>query len=311
MRSRWPGICRRNSRNCCRPVAQSNAKVRRRPPAALPFGSGRFRPGQPGAGVRAQGYFDGAVSFAIVDVADAPPANMVRRGRAVGDATRSSCLRFDVVPRDRATTSAPSRGAGATIPTAYKPPPKALGLVAGEPALPRRSSTPSRSFSTMPARLASRWRSSASARPSSITRPARWTLPCIWTRAGSGLRRGRASPAPTASRPTSCAPASRSNLAKPYDTKRIEEGQNNLFDTDLFSTIVPRPATSSRAEQQLDVAFDLSNGRRGRSAPRSTTRPISAPAPGCSGSTAISSARASGSASRPRARGPAGVDQQA
>jgi translocation and assembly module TamA len=42
-----------------------------------------------------------------------------------------------------------------------------------------------------------------------------------------------------------------------YDPALVTEGQSNLFDTNLFSTIVPRPAEQLTAADQLDIAYDL------------------------------------------------------
>ena len=90
-----------------------------------------------------------------------------------------------------------------------------------------------------------------------------------------------------------------------YEPTLVTDGQNNLFDTNLFSTIVPRPATTLTADQRLDLVYDLKQ-RPPRSIGAELNYEIrrSAPGSGCSGSIATSSAPASGSVPRSPASEP-------
>ena len=206
--------------------------------------------------MRAQGYFDGAVSFAIVDVAEAPPAGMV--GEVERLATRPELvLRFDVVPGERYRFGALAV-AVADNADGYKPPePKALGLVPGDPAVTQtvldaegKLLDDSRKAGFALAKLGNR-----EAVVDHATSEMDVTLHLD---AGQHAVFGQVS-FTGADGISSDFLRSRVPIepGKPYDTKRIEEGQNNLYDTDLFSTIVPRPADKLTPDKQLDVAFDL------------------------------------------------------
>jgi translocation and assembly module TamA len=206
--------------------------------------------------LRAQGYFDGAVSFAIVDVADAPPANMV--GEVERLATRPKLvLRFDVVPRERYHFGALAVALADNL-DSYKPPePKALGLVKGGPAV-TQAVLDAEGKLLDDARKAGFALAKLGDREAVVDHAVREMDVTLHLDPGQHAVFGEVSFTGADGVSTDFL---RSRVpiepGKPYDTKRIEEGQNNLFDTDLFSTIVPRPADKLTPEKQLDVAFDL------------------------------------------------------
>ena len=206
--------------------------------------------------LRAQGYFDGAVSFAIVDVAEAPPAGMV--GEVERLATRPEfVLRFDVVPGERYRFGALAV-AVADNADGYKPPePKALGLVQGDSAV-TQTVLDAEGKLLDDARKAGFALAKLGNREAVVDHATSEMDVTLHLDAGQHAVFGQVSFTGADGISTDFL---RSRVpiepGKPYDTKRIEEGQNNLYDTDLFSTIVPRPADKLTPDKQLDVAFDL------------------------------------------------------
>ena len=206
--------------------------------------------------LRAQGYFDGAVSFAIVDVAEAPPAGMV--GEVERLATRPEfVLRFDVVPGERYRFGALAV-AVADNADGYKPPePKALGLVPGDPAV-TQTVLDAEGKLLDDARKAGFALAKLGNREAVVDHATSKMDVTLHLDAGQHAAFGQVSFTGADGISTDFL---RSRVpiepGKPYDTKRIEEGQNNLYDTDLFSTIVPRSADKLTPDKQLDVAFDL------------------------------------------------------
>ena len=238
--------------------------------------------------------------------AEAPRPNGRDRGAAAGDPARGRAARSTSCPA-RATASARSRSTSPTTPTASTAPtPEDLGLVAGEPALTQAvldaeqkllADARKAGFAAGQARRA-RGRSST-------TRRGRWTSRCGSTPAGGPSSARSASPAATASTRTSCARRVPIEAGQRYDPTLVTEGQNNLFDTNLFSTIVPRPAEILTDDQRLDLVYDLQAAPAALDRRRAQLRDRHRPGrSGCSGSTATSSAPASGSASRPPAAEP-------
>jgi translocation and assembly module TamA len=206
--------------------------------------------------LRAEGYFDGRVGFAIRDPADVPAEGLAAEiGRLA--APPQAVLVFDVAPGPRyrfgelAVTLADN-------PDGYRAPgPKDLGLVAGEPALTQavldseqKLLTDSRKAGFALARLGQR-----EAVVDHATRLMDLTL---------RLDPGRRAEFGAVSFPggDGIAPAFlRARLPfKPgdrYDPDLVTEGQTSLFDTNLFSTVAPRPADALTDQQRLDITYDL------------------------------------------------------
>ena len=225
---------------------------------------------------------------------------VVSPGRAAGDAAPRRCCVFDVSPA-RAIGSATLASSSPTIRTSFAAPPlKDLGLVAGEPALTqsvldaeqkllgRRPQGRLRAGQTRRARRRRRSRDAsdgrdAAARPGPAGRVRRRSSFTGGEGVDPEFLRGRV---PFAA-------------GERYDPTWSTEARIDLFDTNLFSTIVSEPADDAdRAAAGSTSPTTCASARRARSAPSSTTRPTSARADGCSGSIATSSARASGSAPR-------------
>ena len=206
--------------------------------------------------LRAQGYFDGMVTFAILDVGEAPAGDMA--GEIERLAMRpEAVLRFDVVPGVRYRFGALTVTL-ADNPDGYEPPkPKALGLVHGEPAV-TQAVLDAEGKLLDDARKAGFALAKIGDREAVVDHASREMDVTLHLDPGQHAVFGQVSFTGADGISTDFLRARVPiEPGRPYDTKRIEEGQSNLYDTDLFSTIVPRPADRLTPDKQLDVAFDL------------------------------------------------------
>jgi translocation and assembly module TamA len=209
--------------------------------------------------LRAEGYFDAAVGFTLEDAAGAPAPGLVERlERAAGTEARpQALLRFDVQPGPRYRFGELRVGTSDN-PDGYVPPsPESLGLVPGEPArtetvidaeqgllrqareagfalaaLGERDAVVDHEGRTMDVRL--RLKPGRRASFGQVTFTGGEGIDTSFLRGRVPFAAGeRFAPAP------------------------LDEGQRNLFDTDLFSTIIVRPAGELTPEGALDVTYEL------------------------------------------------------
>ena len=245
----------------------------RHPPAR------RGRPGQAGAGAAGARLFrrHGRHSRSSTS-AEAPPQTAVTEVAAAGDPARgrAACSTWSPGPRYRFGTLAVDL---ADNPDAFTAPtPKDLGLVAGEPALTQavldaeqKLLAEARKAGFALAKLGEREAIVDHATRDDGRDAAARPGPAGRVRSGR-LHRRRGHRPGLPARPGADR-GRRALRSRPWST----EGQNNLFDTNLFSTIVPRPAETLTDEQRLDLDLrSASSARRARSAPSSTTKPTSA-----------------------------------
>ena len=206
--------------------------------------------------LRAQGYFDGSLSFRIVDPDEAPPPDAIESITRL--ATQPEAVLVFAVepgPRYRFGTTAVVLGAN---PDGFKPPTvKDLGLVQGEPALTQavldaeqKLLGDARKAGFALAKLGEREVVVDHAtREMDVTLRldpgGRATFGLVSFTGGDGIDtdflRARV-PVTEGER---------------YDPDLVTEGQNNLFDTNLFSTIIPRPAEQLTDTGELNLAYDL------------------------------------------------------
>ena len=206
--------------------------------------------------LRAQGYFDGRLSFRIVDPDEAPPPDAIESITRIATQPEA-VLVFDVEPgpRYRFGTTAVLLGAN---PDGFEAPSaKALGLVQGEPALTQavldaeqKLLGDARKAGFALARLGDREAVVDHAtREMDVTLRldpgGRATFGLVSFTGGEGIDTGflRARVPVTE--------------GLRYDPDLVTEGQNNLFDTNLFSTIIPRPAEQLTETGELNLAYDL------------------------------------------------------
>jgi translocation and assembly module TamA len=210
-----------------------------------------------GQALRAEGYFDATVGFALEDATEAPAPDLLERLQEATEQQPRVTLAFDVAPGPRYQLG-DVRIELADNPDGYAvPPPAELGLVAGAPArtqpvidaeeeMLRRA----REAGFALARLGEREAvvDHATRRMDVTLRlepERRASFGQVTFTGGEGIDpaflRGRV-PFATGER---------------YDPKLIEESRSNLFDTDLFSTIVIRPADRLTPDAGLDTTFDL------------------------------------------------------
>ena len=207
--------------------------------------------------LRAQGYFDGTVAFAdrrrrrgaareglaaeVERLATRPEAVLGSRSslaRAIGSARWRSSSR-----KIRTTARRPAQGSG--------PRRRRAGTDAGRAgrraeAARRRPQGRLRAGETRRARGRRRPRVARDGR-----HPAARSRPASRVRPGGLHGRRRHRPGLPARADPDRRPAS-ATIPTP-----VTDGQNNLFDTNLFSTIVPRPAETLTDDQHLDLDYDL------------------------------------------------------
>jgi translocation and assembly module TamA len=206
--------------------------------------------------MRAQGYFDGTVGFRIVDPEEAPATDAL--GGLERLATRpEAVLLFDVTPGPQYRFGTLTVAMGDNPDGFAAPKPKALGLVQGEPALTQavldaeqKLLADTRNAGFALAKLGER-----EAVVDHATREMDVTL-----RLDPG-RRATFGPVSFTGGKGIDSDFLRARvpveLGQRYDPALVTEGQNNLYDTNLFSTIVPRPAEQLTEAGQLDLAYDL------------------------------------------------------
>ena len=206
--------------------------------------------------LRAQGYFDGRLSFRIVDPDEAPPPDAIESITRIATQPEA-VLVFDVEPgpRYRFGTTAVQLGAN---PDGFEAPSaKDLGLVQGGPALTQavldaeqKLLGDARKAGFALAKLGDREAVVDHAtREMDVTLRldpgGRATFGLVSFTGGEGIDtdflRARV-PVTEGLR---------------YDPDLVTEGQNNLFDTNLFSTIIPRPAELLTETGELNLAYDL------------------------------------------------------
>ena len=206
--------------------------------------------------LRAQGYFDGRLSFRIVDPDEAPPPDAIESITRIATQPEA-VLVFDVEPgpRYRFGTTAVLLGAN---PDGFEAPSaKALGLVQGEPALTQavldaeqRLLGDARKAGFALARLGDR-----EAVVDHATREMDVTLRLDpGGRATFGLVSFTGAEGIDTGFLRARVPVTEGLR---YDPDLVTEGQNNLFDTNLFSTIIPRPAEQLTETGELNLAYDL------------------------------------------------------
>ncbi len=206
--------------------------------------------------LRAQGYFDGSVGFQILDADQAQPEGVLAGIERL--ATRpEAVLRFEVAPGQRYSFGALSV-AVPDNPDDYKVPKlEDLGLIEGDPALTqavldaeqkllsdvRKSGFPLAILGDREAVVDHATHRMDVTLRLNPGRRAEFGL--VSFTGGDGIDndflRARVPIEP----------------GQAYDPALVSEGQNNLFDTNLFSTIVPRPAEELTPDQRLDLAYDL------------------------------------------------------
>ena len=206
--------------------------------------------------LRAQGYFDGRLSFRIVDPDEAPPPDAIESITRIATQPEA-VLVFDVEPgpRYRFGTTAVLLGAN---PDGFEAPSaKALGLVQGEPALTQavldaeqKLLGDARKAGFALARLGDR-----EAVVDHATREMDVTLRLDpGGRAAFGLVSFTGGEGIDTGFLRARVPVTEGLR---YDPDLVTEGQNNLFDTNLFSTIIPRPAELLTETGELNLAYDL------------------------------------------------------
>ena len=206
--------------------------------------------------MRAQGYFDGTVGFQIVDVAEAPPQTAVTEVQRLATQPEA-VLRFDVVPgpRYRFGTLAVDL---ADNPDAFTAPtPKDLGIVAGEPALTQAVLDAEQKL-LAEARKAGFALAKLGEREAIVDHASREMD--VTLRLDPGLKAEFGQVGFTGGEgidPDFLRARVPIEAGQRYDPTLVTEGQNNLFDTNLFSTIIPRPAEILTDEQRLDLFYDL------------------------------------------------------
>ena len=206
--------------------------------------------------LRAQGYFDGRLSFRIVDPDEAPPPDAIESITRIATQPEA-VLVFDVEPgpRYRFGTTAVLLGAN---PDGFEAPSaKDLGLVQGEPALTQavldaeqKLLGDARKAGFALARLGDR-----EAVVDHATREMDVTLRLDpGGRATFGLVSFTGAEGIDTGFLRARVPVTEGLR---YDPDLVTEGQNNLFDTNLFSTIIPRPAELLTETGELNLAYDL------------------------------------------------------
>ena len=290
-RPSWPRLLRRGGGD--------RARTRRAArPAGSPSASGRRPTGRAAAGAARRGLFRRHGRASAREPSEVPAEGRRRRLERLADPPEV-VVRVRVTPGPRYLFGEVRGRAGDNPGRVQAPSPKDLGLVPGEPA--RTQPVIDAEAELLRRGAQGRLRAGAPGeREAVVDHDARadGRDAAAGARAGGRVRRASASPAPTASIRTSCAAGCRSPPGERYDPALVTEGQTNLFDTNLFSTIIirgrPRQLTP---EGFLDIRLRAApaaaalDRRRGRLPDRHR-----AGRPRCSGSTATCSAPASASA---------------
>lgn len=207
--------------------------------------------------LRAQGYFDATVGFELKDPSEAPAPGVLERLSEVATGEPQVAIAFDIRPGPRyrfgtlsvALTDNPD---GFAAPT-----PRGLGLVSGEPAL-TQAVIDAETTLLRQAREAGFALAELGPREAIVDHQTR--LMDVTLRLAPGARarfgevtftghdgiefsflRGRVP----------------FEAGQRYDPRLLDEAQSELFDTDLFSTILIRPAEQLTSDQELDLTFDL------------------------------------------------------
>ena len=206
--------------------------------------------------LRAQGYFAGTVAFEIVDVVDAPAETALTQVERM--ATRpEAVLRFDVAPGPRYRFGAISVGLSDNPDGLPAPALDGLGLVAGEPALTQKVLDAEQKL-LGEARKAGFALATLGEREAVVDHASREMD--VTLRLDPGRRAEFGQVGFTGGEGID-ADFLRARIpietGQRYEPTLVTDGQNNLFDTNLFSTIVPRPATTLTADQRLDLVYDL------------------------------------------------------
>lgn len=206
--------------------------------------------------LRAQGYFDGTVSVDVREPGEVPPEGIAAEVERLATPPEA-VLAFAVDPGPRYQFGEIQVELSDNPDDWQAPTPKGLGLVPGEPAL-TQAVLDAETKLLDGARIAGFALAQAGERDAVVDhdtrrmdltlrlRPGRRAVfGSVSFTGGEGIDadflRGRV---PFAA-------------DQQYDPALVTEGQTNLFDTNLFSTIVPRPATQLAEGNRLDLAYDL------------------------------------------------------
>ncbi|MEK0083620.1 autotransporter assembly complex protein TamA [Benzoatithermus flavus] len=207
--------------------------------------------------LRAEGYFDATVDFRLEDAKEAPPEGVVQKLERAGEAAPQVVLVFEVRPGPR------YRFGGIRVelvdnPDGYPAPtPASLGLVTGEPARTQAVLDAERTMLDA-ARKAGFALAKLGERDAVVDHAARTMDVALRLDPGAratfgevsftgaegieiGFLRGRV-PFRTGER---------------FDPALLDESQTNLFDTNLFSTIIVKPAEQLGPDRSLDVTYEL------------------------------------------------------
>lgn len=206
--------------------------------------------------LRAEGYFDATVGFRLLDPKDAPREGLAEAVQRVGEAAPEVVLAFDIAPGPRYRFGEVRIDLAG--PSAFSAPsPASLGLAPGEPArtqavldaekalldgarkagfalakLGQRDAVVDHAARTMDVAL--RLEPGARATFGEVTFTGAEGIEIGFLRGRVPFRRGER-----------------------FDPALLDESQADLFDTNLFSTIIVRPATALGPGNTLDVAYEL------------------------------------------------------
>ena len=206
--------------------------------------------------LRAEGYFDATVRLAVRDPGEVPPETLVDELARLASSPEA-VLVFDVTP-------GPRYGFGALAidltdnPDRWQPPQLGtLGLVAGAPAL-TQAVLDAEARLLADARRAGFALARAGARRVIVDHDTRLMDVTLTLEPGRRATFGEVSfPGGEGIEPDFLrgrVPFAAGDL---YDPVLVDEGQKRLFETNLFSTIIPRPAYRLTAAGRLDLAYEL------------------------------------------------------
>lgn len=206
--------------------------------------------------LRAQGYFDGNVGVAVREPDEVPPEGIAAELERLATPPEA-VLEFDVAPGPRYHFGE-VRVELSDNPDAWQPPPhKELGLVAGEPAL-TKAVLDAETKLVDAARSAGFALARQGERDAVVDHDTRTMDVTLRLRPGRRAVFGTVSfPGGDGIDPDFLRGRVPFAADERYDPALVTEGQTNLFDTNLFSTIVPRPAEQLADGDQLDIAYDL------------------------------------------------------
>ena len=229
------------------PPATSRLAIRQR---------GRADQAQLEQALRAEGYFDGSVRAAVREPSEVPPEGIAAELERLATPPEA-VLVFDVVPGPRYRFGE-LRVELSDDPDGWQPPsPKELGLVEGEPAL-TKSVLDAETKLLDAARKAGFALARQGERDAIVDHESKRMDVVLRLQPGRRAVFGEVSfPGGDGIDPAFLRGRVPFATGQRYDPALVTEGQTNLFDTNLFSTIVPRPATSLGDAGQLDIAYDL------------------------------------------------------